>query len=164
MAQEVSLIDEMRNDNSPAVVDRRNIAALAAAGLIDFSFISLSQLGFIKHLPDPPGKIFDSDKVNSSPDAVLLGIPDAPISLFMYASTVLLATAGNRKTRFSKYFDLLMGGIVVGQAAGAAHYMYTMAKDQKKVCIYCVAGALINFATLKPLYDLFKTYRISKTN
>ncbi len=110
-------------------------------------------------MPDPPGKIFDSDTVNSSKDAVLLGIPDAPIALFMYASTILLATAGNRKTRFTRYFDLLMGGIVIGQAVGTAHYLYTMAKEQKKVCIYCVAGALINFATLKPLYDLYKTYR-----
>jgi uncharacterized membrane protein len=162
MAKDNSLIDEMRNDNSEAVVNRRKIAALATAGLVDFSYISLFQMGFIRHMPDPPGEIFHSDKVNSSRDAVLLRIPDAPISLFMYAATILLATAGNRKNRFSKYFDLLLGGIAIGQAAGAAHYLYVMAKDQKKVCIYCVAGALVNFITMKPLYGLAETYRTSE--
>ncbi len=32
MAQDVSLIDEMRNDDSKAVMSRRRIAALATAG------------------------------------------------------------------------------------------------------------------------------------
>ncbi|WP_247236472.1 vitamin K epoxide reductase family protein [Telluribacter sp. SYSU D00476] len=154
-----SVIDEIRDDRSEAVESRRKIAALAATGLVDFSFISLYQLGYIKHMPDLPGEVFDSEKVNSSKDAVLLGIPDAPISLLMYAATVLLATAATRQTRYSRYFDLLMGSIILGQAAGGAHYLYNMAKVQKKVCLYCVAGALINFVSVKPLLDLYRASR-----
>ena len=154
-----SVIEEIREDQSGATKSRRQIAALAATGLVDFSFISLYQLGYIRHMPDLPGEVFDSEGVNSSRDAVMLGIPDGPISLFMYAATVLLATAATRRSRFSRYFDLLMGGIVLGQAAGGAYYLYNMAKVQKKVCLYCVTGALINFASVKPLLDLYKSQR-----
>ena len=159
MPKDLSIIDKMRADDDKAVVSRRRIAALAAAGLVDFSVISLFQMGYIKHLPDLPLKVFDSDSVNSSKDAVLLGIPDAPLSLVGYAATVLLATAGNAKGKYTKFFDLALAGIVLGQAFGGAHYLYKMAVVQKKVCMYCVAGALLNFAALKPLYDLFRSKR-----
>ncbi len=159
MPKDFSIIDQMRAADDKAVVSRRRIAALAAAGLVDFSVISLFQMGFIKSLPDLPGKVFDSNSVNSSKDAVLLGIPDAPISLMAYAATIVVATAGNRKSKYTKYLDLLLGGIVLGQAFGAGHYLYKMITVQKKVCMYCVTGALINFAALKPLYDLYRSKR-----
>ncbi len=159
MSKDISIVDEMRAADDEAVVSRRHIAALATAGLADFSVISLFQLGYIKHLPDLPMDVFDSDSVNSSEDAVLLGVPDAPIALVGYAATVLLATAGNAKGKHTKFFDLALSGIVLGQAFGGAHYLYKMAVVQKKVCLYCVAGALLNFAVLKPLYGLFRSRR-----
>lgn len=157
MPKDISIIDKMRADDDQAVDSRRRIAASSAVGLVDFSFISLYQMGYIEHMPDLPFEVFDSDSVNSSKDAVLLGIPDAPISLMAYAATILVATAGNRKTKYTKFFDLLLGGIVLGQAFGGAHYLYRMVTVQKKMCMYCVAGALINFTALKPLYDLYKS-------
>lgn len=159
MPKNESLIDKMRANDSEAVVSRRRIAAIAAAGAVDFSVISLFQLGYIKHLPDLPGKIFDSDSVNSSKDAELLGMPDAPLSLVGYAATMAVAAAGNTEGKYTKYLDLLLGGIVIGQAYGAAHYLYRMVTVQKKVCMYCVGGALLNFAALKPLYDLYRSKR-----
>jgi uncharacterized membrane protein len=156
MENEHSVIDTIRKDDSDAAGHRRQIAALAALGLFDFSLISLFQLGYIKELPDPPGGVFDSAKVNSSEDAVLFGIPDGPISLMSYAATMLLATAATRSREHSKIFDLALAGILLGQAAGAAHYMYKMAFVQKKICMYCVAGAVINFAALVPLARLLK--------
>ncbi len=159
MPENGSLIKKIRENDSKAVVSRRRIAAIAAVGLVDFSVISLFQMGYIKHLPDLPGKIFDSDSVNSSKDAELLGMPDAPLSLVGYATTIAVAAAGNTEGKYTKYLDLLLGGIVVGQAYGAGHYLYRMVTVQKKVCMYCVAGALLNFAALKPLYDLYRSKR-----
>ncbi|RDV14984.1 hypothetical protein DXT99_11920 [Pontibacter diazotrophicus] len=156
MKKEKTIIDKIRKDASEAAAYRRRIAALSALGLIDFSLISLFQLGFIKDMPDLPGKVFDTEKVNSSKDAVLLGMPDGVISLSSYAATILLATAATRFKKQSRILDVAMGGIILGQAAGAAQYLYKMAFVQKKVCIYCVAGAAINFATLSPLRKLFK--------
>lgn len=156
MKKEKTIIDEIRKDSSEATAYRRQIAALSALGLIDFSLISLFQLGFIKHMPDLPGKVFDTEKVNSSKDAVLLGMPDGVISLGAYTATILLTTAATRFKKQSRLLDVAMGGVILGQAAGAAQYLYKMAFVQKKVCIYCVAGAAINFASLSPLRKLFK--------
>lgn len=156
MKQEKSIIDKIRKNNSEAAEYRRQIAALSALGLVDFSLISLFQLGFIKNMPDLPGEVFDTEKVNSSKDAVLLGMPDGVISLGAYTATILLATAATRFKKQSRVLDVAMGGIVLGQVAGAAQYLYKMAFVQKKVCIYCVAGAAINFAALSPLRKLFK--------
>ncbi len=129
---------------------------MAAAGLADFSLISLLQMGYFKNLPDLPGKVFDTKKVNTSKDAVILGMPDGVISLCAYTATMFLATAATRFKKRSRLLDLALGGIVLGQAIGAAQYLYKMAFVQKKVCIYCVTGAAINFASLKPAYHLLK--------
>lgn len=149
-----SIIKSIRKDTSEVTGYRREIAALAAVGLIDFTLIALFQLGHIKKLPDLPGKIFDTKKVNSSKDAVLLGLPDGVISLAAYTATLLLATAATRFKKQSRILDVAMGGVLLGQAVGAGQYLVNMAVVQKKVCIYCVAGAAINFASLKPLYKL----------
>lgn len=151
-----AVIKRIRKDTSEVTGYRREIAALAAVGLLDFTLISLFQLGYIKKLPDLPGKFFDTKKVNSSKDAVILGLPDGVISLAAYTATILLATAATRFKKQSRILDVAMGGVLLGQAAGAGQYLINMAVVQKKACIYCIAGAAINFASLKPLYKLFK--------
>lgn len=151
-----SVIKKIRKDKSAEAENRRSVAALAAAGIVDFSLISLLQMGYFKKLPDLPGKVFDTVKVNTSKDAVIMGMPDGVISLGAYAATMFLATAATRFKKRSRLLDLALGGLVLGQAVGAAQYLYKMAFVQKKVCLYCVAGAAINFASLKPVYSLIK--------
>ncbi|WP_266204744.1 vitamin K epoxide reductase family protein [Pontibacter kalidii] len=159
MKQATTVIDEIRQDRTEATENRRQVAALAAAGLLDFSLISLLQMGYFKKLPDLPGKVFDTVKVNTSKDAVILGIPDGVISLGAYAATMFLAMASSRFQKQSRLLDLALGGVALGQAVGAAQYLYKMAFVQKKVCVYCVTGAAINFASLKPVYKLIRQER-----
>ncbi|WP_299762111.1 vitamin K epoxide reductase family protein [uncultured Pontibacter sp.] len=151
---EESVIDKIREDKSAATEKRREIAAWAAVGLVDFSLISLLQMGYVRKLPDLPGDVFDTVKVNTSKDAVIMGMPDGVISLGAYAATMFLAMAGTRFKKRSKLIDLALGGIVLGQALGAAQYLYKMAFVQKKMCVYCVTGAVINFVSIKPAYKL----------
>lgn len=151
-----SATDIIRNDSSPTTQNRRKIAALSAAGLADFSLISLLQIGYFKSLPDLPGKVFDTVKVNTSEEAEILGMPDGVISLGAYAATMFLAMAGSRYKKKARLMDLALGGIVLVQAVGAAQYLYKMAFVQKKVCVYCMAGAAINFAALKPAFQLLQ--------
>lgn len=153
---QISTIDKVRQDSSEATRQRRNIAALSALGLIDFSLISLLQMGYFKKLPDLPGKVFDTVKVNTAEDAVILGIPDGVISLNGYGATMLVAMAATRFKKKSRLLDLVLAGLVVGQAAGAAHYLVNMTTVQKKACIYCIAGAAVNFLALSPLVKLLK--------
>ena len=139
----------LRTDRNPALRSKRRIVALSALGLLDFSLISLYQTGVIKHLPDLPGDLFDSDFVNGSDEAYQLGAPDAPISAVIYGLTMVLATAGGtEKTGRHPAFDLLLGATLLVNAGGAANYLVNMVTKQKKVCLYCVTGAAINFASL----------------
>ena len=154
MRQEPTIIDQIREDKTAATQNRREVAALAAAGLVDFSLISLLQIGYFKKLPDLPGKVFDTVKINTSKEAVLLGMPDGVISLGAYAATMFLAVAATRFKKRSRLLDLALGAITLGQAAGAALYLYKMAFVKKKVCVYCLTGAAINFAALRPVYKL----------
>ena len=151
MKEEKAPVKKIRNRSNSTAENRRNIALLSAIGAVDFSIISLYQLGVIRHLPDFPGKLFDSDYVNASKEAQIAGIPDGPVSLLMYAANIVLAGAALKRSKKRNIFDYLLAGVSVGQAAGGAYYLYNMATVQKKICPYCVAGALINFSSLVPL-------------
>jgi hypothetical protein len=48
-------------------------------------------------LTDFPGEIFDSNKVNAFEDGQILGLPDGPVSLVMYATKIVLAARAIRK-------------------------------------------------------------------
>jgi uncharacterized membrane protein len=157
--QKLSPVQKVRKRSGRSAEHRRNIALLSAIGLLDFIPISLYQLGLIRHLPDLPGKLFDSDYVNASEEAQVAGVPDGPLSLVMYAANLVLVAETLKKKKKRNVFDYFLAGNTLGQAAGGAYYLYNMATKQKKICPYCVTGALINFATLVPLYRLFSRKR-----
>lgn len=138
----------LRNDKSEDLDRRRSLILLSAIGLVDFSIISLYQTGVIKRLPDIPHPLFDSNKVNAAEDAYLFGAPDGPISAGVYALTMVLASAGgSEKTGRGPVWDAALGAAVAGNAASALFYLQNMIFRQKKVCLYCVAGAAINIAS-----------------
>jgi uncharacterized membrane protein len=138
---------ELRHGDSHSLRRRRRIAALAALGAVDFAIISLYQLGFIRHLPDPPGRIFDSDRVNSSRTAYALGVPDGPLGLGLYALTLILAGAGGTaRSGRRRILDVLLGGAVAAGAVGASKYLWDMVRHQERACPYCLVGAAVNFA------------------
>lgn len=136
-----------RSGETPSLRRRRTIAALCAAGAVDFSLISLFQLGVVRHLPDPPGKIFDSDRVNSSRKASAYGLPDGPLGLLQYALTLgTLAFGGTRDTGRPAAATWALATLVGAGAVGALDYLRDMLFREKRVCPYCVAGAALNLA------------------
>jgi uncharacterized membrane protein len=84
-----------------------------------------------------------------------MGAPDATISAWIYATNMVLSTAGGTEHSGRKpIHDLLLGATIAANAAGALYYLYNMAFYQKKICPYCVAGAAINITSaviMKPL-------------
>lgn len=138
---------QLRRGKGTALSRKRTIALLSTIGLVDFSLISLYQVGVIRHLPDPPGKIFDSDKANGSYKAYALGVPDGPVSLVIYALNIVLASAGGtRRSGRHPALDVLLGALATGTALGSISYVYNMITEQEKACPYCIVGAAINFA------------------
>jgi len=127
---------------------RRKIMILSTLGLVDFAFISLYQSGAVKRMPELPIKIFDSNKVNAAPDAYQMGAPDGTISAWLYATNMVLATAGGTEASGRKpVFDVALGGTIAANAVGAVYYLFNMAFKQKRVCPYCIVGAAINIAS-----------------
>ena len=150
-----SAVENVRNESDFHARQLRRIALLSTIGLADFIPISLYQLGVIRHLPDPPGKVFDSDKINRSKEAQIGGIPDGVVSLLMYSTTIVLVGGAMARVIKPGLARTLIGGVLIGQAAGGGYYLFNMATVQRKVCTYCVAGALLNFLALIPLRRLF---------
>jgi len=146
------IINTLRKDKSKSLKRRRKLAILSSIGLFDFTIISLFQLGVIRHLPDVPGKLFDSDSVNSSPKAYALGFPDGPLSALIYAAIlILIGYKGDKKSGRPGWANWALFLLVTGHAAGAADYLKDMIR-QKKICPYCLVGTIINFASLPLAY------------
>lgn len=144
----IAIRNGLRNNHSDDLDRRRKIICLSAIGIVDFSIISLYQTGVIKSLPDLPFPIFDSDKVNTSKSAYRFGVPDGTLGATGYGLTMALASAGGDENASRKpIFDVLLGGVIAGNAAGGLFYLYDMAFKQKKICLYCVTGAAINIAS-----------------
>lgn len=144
-------------DGDQELRSKRRLIFLSALGLIDFSIITLYQTGIIRRLPDVPLRFFDSNQVNAAPSAYRFGAPDGAIGSLAYATTMVLACAGETKNgKNAKFTDLLLAGTVAGNAAGATYYLYEMAFKQKKACVYCLAGAAINFASVALVAPVFK--------
>ena len=136
-----------REERLPSLRRRRTIAALAAAGMADFALISLYQLGLVRHLPDPPGRLFASDQVNSSHKAFAMGVPDGTTGALLYAGTLVLAAfGGTRETGRRPLWSLLLGGAVAAGVVGALDYLRDMIFKQERACPYCLMGAALNFA------------------
>jgi uncharacterized membrane protein len=67
------------------------LIASTAAAVITLLPVAAHQLGLIKHLPDPPSRIFDSDRITGSKSAHPFGVPDSLLGLGSYGVTLALA-------------------------------------------------------------------------
>jgi hypothetical protein len=97
---------ELQGSNESDLNVRRAIIGLSLVGMGAMTAVSLFQTGIIKHLPDPPIKDFDSDKVNSSDTAYALGVPDGTLSLASLAANIPIAAFGGANRRNLRLFAI----------------------------------------------------------
>lgn len=143
------LREELQQGKTDSLRRRRAIIGCSLVGMAAMAAVSLLQTGVVKHLPDPPLESFDSDKVNSSDTAYMLGVPDGTISLASLAVNIPLAAFGGaRRAREQPLVPLMAAGKAAVEAAVAGWYFYQMPAKEKKWCGYCITGALMNFAIL----------------
>ena len=137
---------EIQQGSGPHMKRRRGIIAASMAGMAAMTAVSLLQTGLIKHLPDPPLRDFDSDRVNSSDTAYAFGAPDGPISLASFAANVPVAAWGAEdRWRTQPWIPVAAAGKALVEAAAAGWYAYQMPAKEKAWCGYCITAALASF-------------------
>lgn len=152
------LSQELRESQSPALQARRTLVALSFIGAALGKIVSLYQVGIIKHLPDPPISLFDSDKVDASDYAYKrFATPDAFLMVLTYATTAWLAGAGreDRATKNPLWVKAMFGKILldVGTNLMLAREEYA---ENKKLCFYCQSASLISLVSLLVAWPEFK--------
>lgn len=100
--------------------------------------IALYQGGVLEHLPDPPGEIFNSDRITSSKTAHPLGIPDAYLGLASYSATLTLVLLARRSPGARK----LLGLKLAGDAGVATFNVIRQVVSFGKLCSWCTGTAL----------------------
>ena len=136
---------ELQESNESDLRVRRAIIGLSLVGMGAMTAVALFQTGIIKHLPDPPLKDFDSDKVNSSDTAYALGVPDGTLSLASLAANIPIAAfGGENRAETQPLVPLAAAAKASVEAVVAGWYFYQMPAVEKAWCGYCITGALAN--------------------
>lgn len=112
------------------------VAAAAALGTL--VPVALYQCGAIAHLPDPPGSVFDSDRITSSKSAHPLGVPDSLLGLGSYSATLGLILLARRSEAARK----VLGVKLAVDGSMAAFNVTRQVVSYKKLCSWCTGTAL----------------------
>lgn len=113
--------------------------AFCSAALVSLVPVVLVQLRVIKHLPDPPGRIFDSKAIVTSKGAYRLGIPDGVLGLGSYSVTLLLLISATPSRPLVR--GLLRGKLLLDGAVAARKARGQM-KKFGRLCSWCMGTAL----------------------
>ena len=137
---------ELQKSNESDLNLRRGIIGLSLVGIAAMTAVTLFQTGVIEHLPDPPIDGFNSDKVNSSETAYVLGAPDGALSLASLAANIPLAAyGGENRASDMPLVPLAAAAKSTVEAVVAGWYFYQMPTKEKAWCGYCIVGALTNW-------------------
>jgi len=132
---------ELQTDDSSDMKWRRRVIGLSLFGVGVTAVISLFQTGIIRHLPNPPIKSFDSEKVMLSDPAYMWGNADATLAMTTAAANLPIASFGGvDRVKYAPAVPLLAAAKAAFDAASAAWYFYQMTR-QRRWCIYCITTA-----------------------
>lgn len=113
------------------------------ATLATLAPIALKQTGAIDHLPDPPVRIFQSDRITDSKAAHPCGIPDSLLGLASFGTTLALILLAKR----NRTARTLLGGKLVADAAFATFNMGRQIVHFGKLCSWCTGTAAAALTT-----------------
>jgi uncharacterized membrane protein len=137
----------LQHGDSDDLRRRRGIILFSLLGMASMTATSLLQTGIVKHLPDPPGDAFDSDRVNSSETAYRFGVPDSTFALASLAANIPIAALGGaERTRRQPWIPIFAAAKSALEALTASWYFYQMPTKEKAWCPYCVTAAVANVA------------------
>ena len=144
------LSQELRTGQSADLTRRRWIIGLSILTVAAGQIVTLYQTGIIRHLPDPPLDLFDSDKVDASDYAYKrLDTPDAAPMMINGALTATLAAAGGIDRVTNKpWLPVAMGIKVLIDAVTTIKLGQEEWQANKAFCAYCQASTVATLATV----------------
>ena len=114
------------------------LIAATSAALLTLLPVAAHQLGFLDHLPDPPGSIFASDRITESAMAHPLGVPDSLLGIGSYGATLGLAMLAREHPVAAR---MLKAKLVLDGSA-AAFNVIRQVKSFGKICSWCTGTAI----------------------
>ena len=144
------LSHELRNDVTPDLTRRRWILGLSLIGVAAGKLVSLFQMGILRSLPDPPLRVFDSPKVDSSDYAYRrLNMPDAPLMIVTYGLTACLAAAGGKnRAEQNPALPIALAGKALLDTATNLKLAREEWQENRKLCSYCQTATLVSLASV----------------
>ena len=141
---------ELRLAETPDLTRRRSVVALSNVGALAGVVVGLYQTGVISHLPDLPGKIWNSDKVDASDYAYKRArTPDALMMTVSYGITAWLAGAGGKdRARTLPLLPVALAGKVLGDAFFAVKLGREEWRTNRALCWYCQSATLASLASV----------------
>lgn len=109
------------------------------AALATLAPVAVHQLGFLRHLPDPPSPLFDSDAITGSRMAHPYGVPDGLLGLGSYGATLLLLIAARRRAPLA---GRLLGAKLALDAGAATFNSVRQVAKFHRVCSWCAGTAV----------------------
>lgn len=144
------LSTDLRLHHSKWLRRRRGILGLSFIAAGCMQLISLYQMGLIRHLPEPPLRRLDADKVDASDEAYgRLSTPDAILGLGSYATTAALAAMGGKdRVERQPWVPVAMGAKVLVDAVQAGKLSRNQWVRHRAFCFWCLVAAGATFAAV----------------
>ncbi len=145
-----ALSQQLRESSGGFLPQRRGIVALSLVAVGSMGLITLYQMGIIKHLPDPPLPMLDSDRVDASPEAYSrFSTPDAILAIGSYAVTMgLAAIGGQERARERPWLPLVLAVKVVFDTYQAIRLFRDQLTKFHAFCFWCLLAAGTTLATV----------------
>lgn len=143
------LSTEVRGGDGADLRHRRAVVRLSLVAATAMGFVSLYQLGVLRHLPDPPLPGFDADRVNGSDEAYPLGIPDALLGLGSFTATAVLAAAGGpSRAGHTPWLPIGLAAKATADAAVAARLTCVQAFKLRAFSLWSLLATAATFGIL----------------
>jgi uncharacterized membrane protein len=138
----------LREGQTPDLNRRRQVVGLSLVAAAAMGVVSLYQMGLVRKPPEPPLRHFDAAKVSGSAQGyAVLEMPDAPLALMSYATTLTLAAMGGAdRARRLPLVPLALAGKVVVDALVSAKLSADQATRYKAACLWCLSASAATFA------------------
>jgi uncharacterized membrane protein len=139
---------DLRTGAGETLRRRRRVAAMALGASASMGVVSAYQMGLVKHLPEPPLRVLDADRVDASGEAYeYLRTPDAALGLASYATTLVLAGMGSRRrARERPWVPLALAAKVALDTASAAYLTVEQGSRHRRFCSWCLLAAGLSAA------------------